>query len=344
MNAAPLAQTGGLQRGAIGASLTLHGALAAAAILPFLNAAPLRPSAPAGLDVVWIAAAANQGAADADPTAGTALTETAPSVEEAPVPEPGSASVEPALSPVLAEAPARLEPAVPAPAVPVFAAAPPIEVPEQPTVAEAPAPPEPAIPAAPVLAAAPPAQAREPLPTTDASTPPELAPGAISTPVLPPALASSARPAPSPTRPAAPRPDRPAPVATRTATGAATTAGRGTEASTAAAATAITPVSLPVAAPPGPILVTAPRYRSPPAPPVYPPRAVEFGLTGTVLIRARVGADGSTEEIRLWRTSGHALLDAAALAAVRRWAFEPASQDGRRVEAWVEVPVHFRLN
>ena len=71
---------------------------------------------------------------------------------------------------------------------------------------------------------------------------------------------------------------------------------------------------------------------------------MELGLSGTVLIRARVGADGDTEEIRLWRTSGHALLDAAALAAVRRWAFEPASLDGRRVEAWVEVPVHFRLN
>jgi protein TonB len=98
------------------------------------------------------------------------------------------------------------------------------------------------------------------------------------------------------------------------------------------------------AVPQGPVLVTAPRYRRPPTPPAYPPRAVELGLTGTTVIRARVTTSGETEEIRIWRSSGQALLDAAAVAAVRRWAFEPASIDGRRVEAWVEVPVHFRLN
>lgn len=117
----------------------------------------------------------------------------------------------------------------------------------------------------------------------------------------------------------------------------------------AASATAIEPTTalgaaMVAANPPSPILVTAPRFRLPPTPPAYPPRAIEFGITGTVLVRARVSPDGSTEETRLWRSSGHALLDAAALAAVRRWAFEPASVQGRRVEAWVEVPVHFHLN
>jgi protein TonB len=104
------------------------------------------------------------------------------------------------------------------------------------------------------------------------------------------------------------------------------------------------PAILPAAPLPAPMLITAPRYRSPPAPPRYPPRAVELGLTGTVLVRARVGADGNTQEIRVWRSSGQPLLDAAALAAVRGWAFEPATMAGRRAEAWVEVPVHFRLN
>jgi protein TonB len=94
----------------------------------------------------------------------------------------------------------------------------------------------------------------------------------------------------------------------------------------------------------GPILVTEPRYRRPPLPPVYPPRALDLGLTGTVLVRALVSVAGDTQEARIWRSSGHPLLDAAALAAVRRWAFEPALVGDRRVEAWVEVPVHFRLN
>jgi len=79
-------------------------------------------------------------------------------------------------------------------------------------------------------------------------------------------------------------------------------------------------------------------------PAVYPPRAIEFGLTGTVLVRALVAPDGRTQEMRVWRSSGQPLLDAAAIAAVRRWDFEPASMGGRHVEAWVEVPVNFRLN
>ncbi|MBR0647601.1 energy transducer TonB, partial [Plastoroseomonas hellenica] len=94
----------------------------------------------------------------------------------------------------------------------------------------------------------------------------------------------------------------------------------------------------------GPLLITAPRYRRTPTPPQYPSRALDLGITGTVLVRARVAPGGETEETRVWRSSGHPMLDAAALAAVRRWAFEPASIGGRQVESWVEVPVHFRLN
>lgn len=114
-------------------------------------------------------------------------------------------------------------------------------------------------------------------------------------------------------------------------------------------APAIAPVAsvAPVAMAPaggGPLLVTAPRYRRTPAPPQYPSRALDLGITGTVLVRARVAPGGETEETRVWRSSGHPMLDAAALAAVRRWAFEPASIGGRQVESWVEVPVHFRLN
>ncbi|WP_239451496.1 energy transducer TonB [Elioraea rosea] len=92
-----------------------------------------------------------------------------------------------------------------------------------------------------------------------------------------------------------------------------------------------------------PILVTNPAFRHPPRPPAYPPAAVARGLEGTVLIRALVSPDGTTVEIRLERSSGVALLDRAALAAVRGWAFRPASVGGRTVPAWVEVPVHFRL-
>jgi protein TonB len=93
----------------------------------------------------------------------------------------------------------------------------------------------------------------------------------------------------------------------------------------------------------GPPIVTNPRFRAPPAPPVYPPRAIEMALTGTAVIRALVGPDGATQEIRLWRSSGTTLLDQAALAAVRRWSFEPARSAGAPIAAWVEVPVRFQM-
>jgi protein TonB len=92
-----------------------------------------------------------------------------------------------------------------------------------------------------------------------------------------------------------------------------------------------------------PLLPGEPRFRRPPAPPVYPARAQERGEEGTVALRLLVGGDGATLEIRLHRSSGNRLLDEAALAAARRWEVEPPVVGGRRAAAWVEVPVRFRL-
>lgn len=95
---------------------------------------------------------------------------------------------------------------------------------------------------------------------------------------------------------------------------------------------------------PGPILVSNPGFRRPPSPPAYPPQAIARGIEGTVLLRALIGPDGETLEIRIHRSSGAVLLDQAAVEAVRRWAFRPALVGGRTVPAWVEVPVRFRLD
>jgi protein TonB len=137
---------------------------------------------------------------------------------------------------------------------------------------------------------------------------------------------------------------RPAPRSEALSRRQATT-GRSTHGAPAAPGdTGTSPVQTVAAASDAPILVTAPRYRRPPRPPDYPPHALDLGLTGTVLVRALVSPEGDTRETRIWRSSGHPSLDAAAVAAVRRWAFEPARTGGRPVPAWVEVPVHFRLN
>lgn len=86
-----------------------------------------------------------------------------------------------------------------------------------------------------------------------------------------------------------------------------------------------------------------PRFRHPPTPPVYPRRAIELNQQGEALVRVRLDPDGTVAEILLWRGSGFALLDRAALAAVRGWHFLPALRDGRPVAAWVEIPVRFHL-
>jgi TonB family protein len=326
--AARAAEGPAMRRGAFGASLALHGLIAAAAVLPFLRPEPVRPSAPGALEVVWTPSAAPPGTEAAAAPADTddPASEPVEPFEEAPPLAPDLA----AFAPPAPAAEPLPEPPPLAPNLSAFAPPPPppepLPEPEALRVPDAPAPPLAETPPEPAHDAPqpdpPPVQVAEPLPL-----PPPAAP-------VPP---QAATPRPPP-RPAAPRQAQPRQPPRAEAAAEPTSGGSPGPVHVAAAAPAAP------AMPPGPVLITAPRYRSPPSPPVYPPRAVEFGLTGTVLVRAHVAPDGSTGETRVWRSSGHALLDAAALAAVRRWAFEPASVGGRRVEAWVEVPVHFRLN
>ena len=87
---------------------------------------------------------------------------------------------------------------------------------------------------------------------------------------------------------------------------------------------------------------TKPRYRSNPRPD-YPAEARRLRQQGRVLIEVEVSATGQPASVSLKRSSGVASLDAAALAAVRRWTFEPARTAGVPVTARVEVPVQFDL-
>ena len=60
-------------------------------------------------------------------------------------------------------------------------------------------------------------------------------------------------------------------------------------------------------------------------------------------MRALVDTDGTSREIRLWRSSGFDALDRAALVAVRGWRFEAARRGEQPVLAWVEIPVRFEI-
>lgn len=80
------------------------------------------------------------------------------------------------------------------------------------------------------------------------------------------------------------------------------------------------------------------------AAPEYPRFARQRGIEGRVLLRVLVSADGTAGRVQLARSSGNELLDQSALRTVGQWRFVPARRGQTAVEAWVEVPVAFRLN
>jgi len=77
--------------------------------------------------------------------------------------------------------------------------------------------------------------------------------------------------------------------------------------------------------------------------PSYPLAARYEGAEGRVVLRVRVDASGTVRAIALAATSGHPILDRAAMEAVRRWRFEPARAAGLPVPGEVDVPIQFRL-
>lgn len=89
--------------------------------------------------------------------------------------------------------------------------------------------------------------------------------------------------------------------------------------------------------------VTPPRLLSN-APPVYPAQARVERREGTVVLRLEVDVAGRVARVEIATSSGHDVLDAAALRAVRGWRFAPALQGGRPTTWTGRLPVQFVLN
>lgn len=114
------------------------------------------------------------------------------------------------------------------------------------------------------------------------------------------------------------------------------------------------PVAVAPPAPPSPAplqpasepVIEPPRYHAAylsNPPPAYPLVARRRGIEGTVLVRAEISAGGECQRAELKKTSGHEMLDHAALEAVKKWRFVPAKRGSQAVVAWVEVPITFKL-
>lgn len=94
------------------------------------------------------------------------------------------------------------------------------------------------------------------------------------------------------------------------------------------------------AAPQGMADLDAPVPISRPAP-RYPPQALRRNVGGSVRVLATVAPDGSVERLELAEGSGNRDLDRAAMEAVRRWTFRPATRNGQPVTATVVIPLEF---
>jgi len=75
----------------------------------------------------------------------------------------------------------------------------------------------------------------------------------------------------------------------------------------------------------------------------YPARAVRLGLQGHVQLRLLLGLDGSVREISVADSSGHEILDSAAVTAMRGLRCQPYIEDGHAMPAQVLQLVEFSL-
>lgn len=79
--------------------------------------------------------------------------------------------------------------------------------------------------------------------------------------------------------------------------------------------------------------------------PDYPEGAKAAGLTGTVKVKIQILANGLPGDVSISETSGHDILDAAVVAAVRKWKFIPAKdpESGASIMCYTNMPVTFRF-
>ena len=73
----------------------------------------------------------------------------------------------------------------------------------------------------------------------------------------------------------------------------------------------------------------------------YPIHMWDQDMEGETILRVRVDDTGGVDSVEVVESSGYASFDSAAVEGARKLRFEPARRDGKRIEVWAEVPVHF---
>lgn len=73
----------------------------------------------------------------------------------------------------------------------------------------------------------------------------------------------------------------------------------------------------------------------------YPITLWDRGIEGETLLRVRVNDMGTVDSVEVVESSGHVALDSAAVRGAKELRFSPGRRNGRRIEVWAQVPVHF---
>jgi protein TonB len=109
---------------------------------------------------------------------------------------------------------------------------------------------------------------------------------------------------------------------------------------TAVALTTPPPVAPPVT-PPKASVITRPIPKKQTSP-KYPESARSLGATGRVVVRVVVGIDGKVKNAVILSSFGNPACEEAALAAAKKWEFEPATKDGVPFEQNTAIPFDFK--
>ena len=73
----------------------------------------------------------------------------------------------------------------------------------------------------------------------------------------------------------------------------------------------------------------------------YPLELWDSDVEGKTLLRVRVTDMGRVDSVVVLESSGHEAFDSAAVDGALELRFQPARKNGKRIEVWAEVPVHF---
>ncbi|WP_367346856.1 TonB family protein [Stenotrophomonas bentonitica] len=80
------------------------------------------------------------------------------------------------------------------------------------------------------------------------------------------------------------------------------------------------------------------------SPPAYPKGAFEQNISGKVVLRVNVDAEGRTSGVSVISSTPAGVFDAVSIAAAQKWTFEPARKDGKPVASALKIPLTFALD